>query len=219
MEWGCVETLAGFKYHLYADNFKFISQLSLRPGALNSSIYLLISLGHPGMSQTQLGQTPNSAPIPGFPGLLSTWVPAPPLCHPGHSFSQHNQSTSCFLPCSLWLWSWPPPLISRPGSSATHCNPTQQQRCRLRLVNVGLRFSLPGQHEQSQASCHGWPDPCWLLLSLCWSFSSKHTSAPGPLHLWVPGLGMFLPQVFGWLVPCNHTEKLTWWEGLFSLPH
>lgn len=28
---GVWETLAGFKYHLYADNFKFISQLSLRP--------------------------------------------------------------------------------------------------------------------------------------------------------------------------------------------
>lgn len=88
-----------------------------------------------------------------------------------------------------------------------------------------LAFALvfqgfPGQHEQSQASCHGWLDPCWHLLSgffsLCWSSSSKHTSAPGPLHLWVPGLVMFLPQVFGWLVPCNHTEKLTLWKACSS---
>lgn len=65
-----------------------------------------------------------------------------------------------------------------------------------------LAFALvfqgfPGPQEQSQASCHRWPDPCWLLLfgfySQCWSSSSKHTSAPGPLHLWAPGLVMFLP--------------------------
>lgn len=156
VEWGCVETLAGFKYHLYADNFKFISQLSLHPRALNSSIYLLISLGHPGMSQSQLGQTPNSTPVLGFPGLLSTW--APPLLLPcllyatlGSSpFSQNSQSPSCFPPCSHWLWSWPPSLddqsvIPRPGFSATHCNPTEQQQYRLmRLVDAGLRFSLPG---------------------------------------------------------------------------
>lgn len=153
VEWGCVETLAGFKYHLYADNFKFILQPSLRPGALNSSIYLLISLGHPGMLQTQLGQTPNSAPVPGFPGLLSTRAPPPAFSNAildSSPFPQHNQSPSCFPPCSLWLWSWPPSLddpsvIPRPGSSSTHYNPTQQQRCRLvRLVDVGLHFSLPG---------------------------------------------------------------------------
>lgn len=99
---GVWEMLAGFKYHLYADNFKFISQLSLRPRALNSSIYLLISLGHPGMSQTQLGQTPHSAPVLGSPGLCSSR--APPLLLPcllyatlaSSPLSQHSQSPGCF---------------------------------------------------------------------------------------------------------------------------
>lgn len=57
----------------------------------------------------------------------------------------------------------------------------------------GLTFAFPYSLPRRQEGKPGFLPLLSVFHTLLWSSSTEHTSASGPLHLWFPGLGMFLP--------------------------
>lgn len=192
VEQGFVGTVAGFKYHLYADNFKFYIKTQSEPLS-SEPIHPCADI--PWTSWLTSDKRPPDSAL-GLSGLLMAEVP------PWIS-SQLSLLQAAFLPaafgCGLHHHLWMITLCSSAEVSALQSHTAAAKESDELGMTFAFPSSLPGLPRQQERKPGFLP---WLarllpLLSvfhtLPWSSSPEHTSASGPLHLWLPGLGMFLP--------------------------
>lgn len=187
--------MAGFKYHLYADNFKFYIKTQSEPLS-SEPIHPCADI--PWTSWlTSDKRPPDSAPALGLSGLLMAEVP------PWIS-SQLSLLQAAFLPaafgCGLHHHLWMVTLCSSAEVSALQSHTAAAKESDELGMTFAFPSSLPGlprQQERSQASCHGWPGSCLSCL-----FSTLYPGAPA-LNTLLPqglctcgslGLGCFSPK-------------------------